>query len=112
MGQWKGSVIKLIYHSLFLYITLFMAINMFYRFILYDMFARHCNWKELEVNQTDEMVMYCNAEKGRQWFELFCVYCGRYEYSYIETELFCRGFDLNTNIFLMISLFYFAGLRY
>ena len=88
MGQWKGSVIKLIYHSLLLYITLFMAINMFYRFILYEMYARHCNWKELEANQTEEMVMYCNAEKGRQWFELFCVYCGRYEYSLIETESF------------------------
>ena len=77
MGQWKGSVIKLIYHSLLLYITLFMTINLFYRFILYGMFARWCDWKELQVNPTNEMEVNCAAEKGRQWFELFCVYCGR-----------------------------------
>ena len=77
MGQWKGSVIKLIYHSLLLYITLFMTINLLYRFVLYEMFARWCDWKELQVNPTPKMEGYCTAEKGRQWFELFCVYCGR-----------------------------------
>ena len=78
MGQWKGSVIKLIYHSLLLYITLFMTINLFYRFILYEMLARKCDWNELQVNPTNETsAVNCTAEKGRQWFELFCVYCGR-----------------------------------
>ena len=83
MGQWKGSVIKLIYHSLLLYITLFMAINLFYRFILYELYASKCDWKELELPEEERdpyMNMYCNAEKARQWFELFCVYCGRYDF--------------------------------
>ena len=84
MGQWKGSVIKLIYHSLILYVTLFMAINLFYRYVVYETFARYCDWDEYKSGDPHAIVN-CNFEKGRQWFELFCVYCGRFEIFMIRT---------------------------
>ena len=64
MYQWKGSVLKLIYHDLLMYIFLYMGINGIYRFYIYE--------KSMECNRQ------CDAEIVRQWFELFCVYCGRY----------------------------------
>ena len=66
MFQWKGSVLKLIYHDLLMYITLFMSINLFYRFCVYE-WAKECEFQ-------------CSWEIHRQWFEMFCVYCGRLEY--------------------------------
>ena len=66
MFQWKGSVLKLIYHDLIAYLMMYLTINFIYRFYLYEA-AKECE------NTTG----FCYAEIGRQWFELFCVYCGR-----------------------------------
>ena len=65
MFQWKGSVLKLIYHDLLMYIFLYMTINLMYRLYIYEE-AKKCDKDS-----------YCPEEIGRQWFELFCVYCGR-----------------------------------
>ena len=42
MRSWKGSVIKLIYHDFLLYITIFMAINLVYRYVLYK-YSNFCD---------------------------------------------------------------------
>ena len=65
MFQWKGGVLKLIFHDLLMYIFLWMTINYIYRFYIYEK-ALECDHKET-----------CNYEIARQWFEMFCVYCGR-----------------------------------
>ena len=67
MFQWKGSVLKLIFHDLLAYIFLWMSINYIYRFHIYTK-AQECDDKET-----------CHAEIVRQWFEMLCVYCGRLE---------------------------------
>ena len=66
MFQWKGSVLKLIYHDLLMYIFLYVSINLTYRYYIYEG-AKACDHK-------------CSFEITRQWFEMFCVYCGRCEY--------------------------------
>ena len=71
MSQWKGSVIKLIYHDFFMYITIFMTINLVYRYVLYE-YSKLCD------NSIDSESWNCKASIARQWFEYFCVYCGRY----------------------------------
>ena len=70
MGQWKGSVIKLIYHDLIVFITFYMVINIFYRFYLYEN-GKRCNVRSGYSSE------YCTVLIARQWFEYFCVYCGR-----------------------------------
>ena len=70
MGQWRGSVIKLIYHELLMFIFLYMTLNMFYRYFLFEN-AKLC---DLDL---DPDSWYCSISVTRQWFEYFCVYCGR-----------------------------------
>ena len=51
--NWKGSIIKLIYKELFVYVVLFMFISCVYRFLL------------------------VNDDTAREYFEIMCVFCGR-----------------------------------
>ena len=66
MSQWKGSVLKLIWHDLMVFLFLYIVMNLVYRWILFEN-AKQC---------TD----VCGYEIARQWFELICVYCGRSVY--------------------------------
>ena len=54
--RWKGSVFKLIWHEVLIYMAMYYALSIMYRYILYD-----------------------NYPTARQNFELFCVYCGHFE---------------------------------
>lgn len=67
MFQWRGNVLKLIFHDYLAFIIVYMTINSVYRFYLYER-AKECGKRE-----------DCYAELGRQWFELFCVHCGRFK---------------------------------
>ena len=53
MLRWKGSVFKLIWHDLLIFVLLYMALGVLYRWILYD------------------------NEVYRELFELVCIYSSR-----------------------------------
>ena len=63
---WRGSVAKLIWHDLLLFLLLFYCLNMVYTF-----------W-------------FINDEVYRELFEIFCIYCSRFQKS-IPIE-FLTGF--------------------
>ena len=69
MLQWKGSVLKLIYHDLIVYVSLYMCISLVYRFYLVEV-AKTCT-------QSDHVSGSCLSEIIREWFECFCIYCGK-----------------------------------
>ncbi len=51
--KWKGSVLKLIWHELLLFVALYTALSVVYRLVL------------------------CNDPKAKQFFEILCVYASR-----------------------------------
>ena len=56
MCQWKGAVLKLIWHDLLLFLFVFFGFDFFYIFVLTEYSA----WQEI-----------------RQVYELICIYCSR-----------------------------------
>ena len=55
MRQWKGSVLKLIWHDLLLFGLAYLFLTLIYRQVL------------------------CDYEDAKEGFEIFCIYCSRYE---------------------------------
>ena len=51
--KWKGSVFKIIYQELLIYLTLYVLISLLYRYVL-----------------------FCH-DAAREYFEMICVFCGR-----------------------------------
>lgn len=58
MLKWKGSVFKLIWHDLLVFLAIYMSLMLMYRFVL---------------TQYDDVVIY------KEYFELVCVYCSRFK---------------------------------
>ena len=53
MRQWKGSVLKLIWHDLLLFGLAYLFLTLIYRQVL------------------------CDYEDAKEGFEIFCIYCSR-----------------------------------
>lgn len=62
MLQWQGAVLKLIWHDLLLFLLAFFSLEIIYT-----------QWLKKDPN----------AAKIKEYFELMCIYCGRYCF---ETE--------------------------
>ena len=55
MKQWRGSVFKLIWHDLLVFVTAYTFIAILYRYVLFD------------------------NSVGKEFLEVVCIYCSRYE---------------------------------
>ena len=55
MKQWRGSVFKLIWHDLLVFVTAYTFIAILYRYVLFD------------------------YSVGKEFLEVVCIYCSRYE---------------------------------
>lgn len=81
MFKWKGAVLKLIWHDLIVFLGLFFIFDILYIFIL-QRYAED----------------FPEVKEAKEIYELFCIYCSRYELPIFAEEKKETNFNIPDSV--------------